>query len=147
MSKKVIKVAAREKRRMVNAAVGKNFLKTVTEPLTNSDSILKKRDGVPHSAGLVDELLKLKRDQRIDTSELKKLVPKRGTSLPTSSGCTYRFNRPIGWQNCSWKRKTRSLKHLIEVTRGHAPMPAWLFRGTHMGSPACWPYQSRFWLS
>jgi hypothetical protein len=76
MSKKVIKVAAREKRRMVNAAVGKNFLKTVTEPLTNSDSILKKRDGVPHSAGLVDELLKLKRDQRIDTSELKKLVPK-----------------------------------------------------------------------
>lgn len=47
---------------MVNAAVGKNFFKTVTEPLTNSDSILKKQVGVPHAAGLIDELLKLKRD-------------------------------------------------------------------------------------
>src|SRR5882724_9474036 len=71
MGKKVIKVAAREKRRMVNAAVGKNFFKTVTEPITNSDSILKKRDDVPHAAGLINELLKLKRDQRVDTSELK----------------------------------------------------------------------------
>jgi hypothetical protein len=74
MGKKVIKVAPREKRRMVNAAVGKNFLKTVTEPITNSDSILKKRDGVAHAAGLVNELMKLKRDQRVDTSELKKQI-------------------------------------------------------------------------
>jgi hypothetical protein len=77
MSKKVIKVAPREKRRMVNVSVGKNFLKTVTEPLTNSDSILKKRAGVAHAAGLVDELLKLKRGQRVDTSELKKRIPKQ----------------------------------------------------------------------
>jgi len=77
MAKKVIKWAPREKRRMVNAAVGKNFLKTVTEPLTNSDSILKKQAGLPHAAGLVDELLKLKRDQRVDTSELKTAISKR----------------------------------------------------------------------
>src|SRR5437899_4876750 len=77
MAKKVIKVAAREKRRMVNAAVGKNFFKTVTEPLTNSDSILKKQVGVPHAAGLIDELLKLKRDQRVDTSDLKAGIPKQ----------------------------------------------------------------------
>lgn len=74
MGKKVIKVAAREKWRMVNAAVGKNFFKTVTEPLTNSDSTLKRRAGVAHAAGLVDELMKLKRDQRVDTSELKTQV-------------------------------------------------------------------------
>src|SRR5437667_1365206 len=77
MGKKVIKVAAREKRRMVNAAVGKNFFKTVTEPLTNSDSILKKRAGVAHAAGLIEELLELKRDQRVDTSELKRHIPQR----------------------------------------------------------------------
>src|SRR5207249_10849860 len=77
MGKKVIKVAAREKRRMVNAAVGKNFLKTVTEPLTNSDSILKKQAGLPHAAGLVDELLELRRDQRVDTSDLKAGIPKQ----------------------------------------------------------------------
>jgi len=77
MGKKVIKVAAREKRRMVNAAVGKNFFKTITEPLTNSDSILKKRAGVAHAAGLIEELLELKRDQRVDTSELKKHIPRR----------------------------------------------------------------------
>lgn len=76
MGTKIIKVAAREKRRMVNAAVGKNFLKTITEPLTNSDSILKKQAGVDHAAGLVEELLKLKRDERLDTSELKKRIPK-----------------------------------------------------------------------
>ena len=99
MGKKVIKVAAREKRRMVNAAVGKNFLKTVTEPLTNSDSILKKRDGVPHAAGLVEELLKLKRDQRIDTSELKKRIPKQQkrhiTLEITTSGPNPRLCRVI----------------------------------------------------
>ena len=77
MGTKVIKVAAREKRRMVNAAVGKNFLKTITEPLTNSDSILKKQAGGSHAAGLVDELLKLKRDERLDTSVLKKRIPKQ----------------------------------------------------------------------
>ena len=77
MSKKVIKVAAREKRRMVNAAVGKNFFKTATEPVTNSDSILKKQARVPHAAGLIDQLLKLKRDQRVDTSELKARIEKQ----------------------------------------------------------------------
>ncbi len=99
MGKKVIKVAAREKRRMVNAAVGKNFLKTMTEPLTNSDSILKTRDGVPHAAGLVEEMLKLKRDQRIDTSELKKRIPKQQkrhiTVEITTSGGNARLCRVI----------------------------------------------------
>jgi hypothetical protein len=99
MSKKVIKVAAREKRRMVNAAVGKNFFKTVTEPLTNSDSILKKQAGVAHAAGLVGELLKLKRDQRIDTSELKTRIAKQQkrqiTLELTTSGPNNRLCRVV----------------------------------------------------
>src|SRR6266498_993455 len=99
MGKKVIKVAAREKRRMVNASVGKYFLKTMTEPLTNSVSILKTRDGVPHAAGLVEEMLKLKRDQRIDTSELKKRIPKQQkrhiTVEITTSGGNARLCRVI----------------------------------------------------
>jgi len=76
MKPQVIMVAPREKRRLVYAAVGKSFLKTVTEPITNSDSILKTQAGVPHGAGLIDELLKLKRDPRVDTSELKNRLPK-----------------------------------------------------------------------
>jgi len=71
MGKRVIKVAKRQMRLMVNEAVGKNFYKTVTEPLTNPDSILKNQTGVAHAAGLVDELLKLNRDQRVYTFELK----------------------------------------------------------------------------
>ena len=75
MKPQVITVAPREKRRLVHAAVGKSFLKTVTEPITNSDSILKTQAGVAHGAGLVNELLKLKRDERVDTSELKHRLP------------------------------------------------------------------------
>src|SRR6266536_2549850 len=82
MKPQVIMVAPREKRRLVYAAVGKSFLKTVTEPITNSDSILKTQAGVPHGAGLIDALLKLKRDPRVDTSELKNRLPKhKGNEL------------------------------------------------------------------
>jgi len=73
---KVISWASREKRRAVNAAVGRNFVKTITEPLTNSDSILKKQSGVAHAAGLVDEILGLKPTERLNTSDLKKRLPK-----------------------------------------------------------------------
>src|SRR2546428_9955777 len=76
MSKKVIEWAAREKKRTVNAGVGRNFLKTITEPLTNSDSALKKQATVPHGAGLIDEMLKLKDGDRVDTSAIKASIPK-----------------------------------------------------------------------
>ena len=76
MSKQKIEWAAREKRRAVNAAVGRNFLKTITEPVTNSDSALKKHAGVPHAAGLVNELMKLKPGQLLATDEIKKAIPK-----------------------------------------------------------------------
>ena len=54
MSKKKIDLASREMKRLVNLAVGRNFLKTVTEPLTNADSILKVKAGGSHAAGLVE---------------------------------------------------------------------------------------------
>lgn len=73
---KTIEWAPREKRRAVTSAIGNNFLKTLTEPLTNSDSNLKKQAGVPHAAGLVDELLKLKPGEVLNTAELKKRVRK-----------------------------------------------------------------------
>lgn len=76
MAKKVIAWAPREKRRSVNLAVGRNFLKTLTEPITNSDSAIKKQAGVPHSSGLVDSMLSLSLNERIDTSELKNRLPK-----------------------------------------------------------------------
>lgn len=77
MAKKVIDWAAREKRRAVNAAVGKSFLKTITELVTNSDSALKNQACMPHAAGLVDELFRLKVGERVVTPELKKNIPQR----------------------------------------------------------------------
>ena len=73
---KQIQWAAREKRRAVYSAVGRNFLKTLTEPLTNSDSILKKQARAPHAAGLVDLMLKLKMNEHLNTTELKKSIKK-----------------------------------------------------------------------
>jgi hypothetical protein len=81
MTKTVISWAAREKRRSVNAAVGRNFLKTVTEPVTNSDSALKKQSSVPHGAGLIDELLTLRVGDRVNTAELKTRIPKTKTRV------------------------------------------------------------------
>lgn len=72
-----IEWASREKRRSVNAAVGKNFFKTVTEPITNSDSALKNREGVPHASGLVDLMLGLAEGNLLDTSQLRASIPKQ----------------------------------------------------------------------
>jgi hypothetical protein len=71
---KPIQWAPREKRRAVTSAIGNSFLKTVTEPVTNSDSNLKMVAGVPHAAGLIDEMLKLKPGDFINTAELKKRI-------------------------------------------------------------------------
>ncbi|MHB1220289.1 MAG: hypothetical protein ACYC1L_19050 [Alphaproteobacteria bacterium] len=70
MAKK-IQLAARELRRQVGDAVGRNFLKTITEPVTNADSILKKQAGVRHATGLLDELLKLDVGTRVNTADIK----------------------------------------------------------------------------
>ena len=73
---KIIQWAAREKRRAVNEAVGRDFFKTLTEPLTNADSIMKKQAGVRHSAGLVDEVMKLRIGDRVNTAEMKARLKK-----------------------------------------------------------------------
>jgi hypothetical protein len=70
-------VAGREIRRMANAGVGRSFAKTVTEPLTNSYSNLKKQANVAHKAGLVDKILELKEGDAVVTFELKKALPPR----------------------------------------------------------------------
>lgn len=75
--RKTIRRAAREKRRTVNSAVGKNFFKTITEPITNSDSAIKNLLGVDHASGLVERLLDLRKDERIDSSTLVKSIPTR----------------------------------------------------------------------
>ncbi len=74
---KTIAIAGREMRRLVGAAVGKDFLKTLTEPITNSDSNLKKQAGVPHAAGLIDACLKLEVGDSLNSFDLKRHIPKR----------------------------------------------------------------------
>lgn len=97
MRKKKIDWAPREKKRSVYSAVGRDFLKTITEPLTNADSILKRKAGVPHAAGLVDELLTLKLNDRINTAELKARIRKKPARVIrlelTTSGKNARFCR------------------------------------------------------
>ena len=99
MAKRKIDWAAREKKRSVYSAVGRNFLKTLTEPLTNADSILKRQAGVPHAAGLVDEMLTLKVNDRVNTAELKARIPKRNKRIIrlelTTSGKNARVCRVI----------------------------------------------------
>lgn len=77
MGKRVITWAGREKRRQTNKAVGGSFLKTLTELITNSDSAVKKQLGLPHAAGLVDQMLTLRADDRVDSASLKKSLPRR----------------------------------------------------------------------
>jgi len=79
-TEKIIEVAPREMRRIVNNAVGKSFLKSITQPITNSDSAVKNMAGVSHSSGLVDLILGLKQGDRVDTAALKTKIPhaKRG---------------------------------------------------------------------
>lgn len=72
-----IEWAAREKRRSVNAAVGKNFFKTITEPITNSDSASKKKEGVPHASGLIDLILGLPENHILDTAQLRASILKQ----------------------------------------------------------------------
>lgn len=73
---KVVEIAGREKRRLVAVAVGRNFLKTLTEPVTNADSILKKHAGVSHASGLIEECLKLQPGDIFNTVDLKSRIPK-----------------------------------------------------------------------
>ena len=48
----------------------------MTEPITNSDTALKKLAGIPHAAGLVDKMLELNTGERVDTSTLKDEINK-----------------------------------------------------------------------
>ncbi len=77
LSRTRIDWAPREKKRTVNRAVGKNFFKTITEPITNSDSKVKDKANVAHASGLVEKLLALKANDRVDTSALKAQLPKK----------------------------------------------------------------------
>lgn len=72
-----IQMAPREFRRQVFDAVGRSFLKTLTEPVTNADSILKKQAGVAHTSGLLDKVFGLKGGDRLNTTELKTKIPQR----------------------------------------------------------------------
>ena len=99
MPKKSIKWAVREKKRSVTAGVGKSFLKTITEPVTNADSILKKKARVPHAAGLIDGMLALKVGDRVDSAKLKagiaKAPPRTITVEITTVGVNARRCRVI----------------------------------------------------
>jgi hypothetical protein len=96
MAKK-IQIAAREMRRLIGEGVGKHFFKTLTEPVTNADSILKKQAGAPHATGIIDELFNLKVGDSVNTAQiqlrLKRRVPRKITVEIITAGSKNRFCR------------------------------------------------------
>jgi hypothetical protein len=70
-----IELAAREWGRQF-ANVVRSFAKTVTEAVTNSDTSYKRKLGLPHSSGLVTEILNCGKGTRLDSAALRSQLPK-----------------------------------------------------------------------
>jgi len=66
-----IKLAAREWLRQFYTSVVRSFAKTVTEPITNSDTSYKRKLSLPHASGLVEKALALKKGTKFDLSPIK----------------------------------------------------------------------------
>src|SRR6266852_3744388 len=75
------RTATREDRRQATESLGKSFCKTVTEPITNSDSSGKRNLKIPQSSGVIELMLETAKGTLLDTAALKKQVvgrfPKR----------------------------------------------------------------------
>ena len=76
-----MKLAGREWKRQFYTAVVKSFPKTVTEPVTNSDTSYKRKHSLPDASGIVEKALSFKKGAKFDLSqakeELKGSVPLR----------------------------------------------------------------------
>ncbi|MFQ5849981.1 MAG: hypothetical protein ACE5JU_05255, partial [Candidatus Binatia bacterium] len=66
-----IRQAGREWSRQFHNVV-RSFAKTVTEPITNSDTSYKRKFNLSHSSGLVELILTQPQGTKLDSSELKK---------------------------------------------------------------------------
>lgn len=66
-----IKLAAREWLRQFYTAAVRSFAKTVTEPITNSDTSYKRKLSLPDASGLVEKALALKKGTKFDLSPIK----------------------------------------------------------------------------
>jgi hypothetical protein len=67
-----MKLATREWARQFYTAVVKNFAKTITEPVTNSDTSYKRKLSLPDASGLVEKALAFKKGTQLDLSQCKK---------------------------------------------------------------------------
>jgi len=75
---KEITLAPREWERLVNKGVGRSFLKTITEPVTNCDTSYKRFLGIPMATGIVDLILSVDKGKILDSSVWrKKLINKQ----------------------------------------------------------------------
>ena len=66
-----IELAGREWARQFYTAVVKSFAKTVTEPVTNSDTSYKRKLAISHASGLVEKALLVPKGQQFDLSIIK----------------------------------------------------------------------------
>ncbi len=68
----LVQVAPREYKRLFYSGVVKSFPKTVTEPVTNSDTSYERKFSLPHSSGLVAKALSFRKGIKFDLSDAKK---------------------------------------------------------------------------
>jgi len=66
-----IKLAGREWSRQFYTAVVKSLSKTITEPITNSDTSYKRKLNLPDTSGLVEAALALEKGKKFSLSEYK----------------------------------------------------------------------------
>ncbi|MBS3944406.1 MAG: hypothetical protein KGZ42_02835 [Melioribacter sp.] len=67
-----MELASREWARLLYSGVVKSFAKTVTEPITNSDTSYKRKFLLPQASGFIDLALRFEKGKKFDTSEIKK---------------------------------------------------------------------------
>lgn len=66
-----MKLAGREWSRQFYTAVVRSFAKTLTEPVTNSDTSYKRKYSLPDASGLVEKALSFKKGMKFDLSQAK----------------------------------------------------------------------------
>lgn len=69
-----IKLSAREWQRQFYTAVVRSLAKTITEPVTNSDTSYKRLFGLPDASGLVEKALAFPKGSRFDLTQAKETL-------------------------------------------------------------------------
>ena len=66
----IVELAGREWKRQFYGAVVRSLAKTITEPVTNSDTSYKRKLKLPHASGIIEQALSVKKGTKFDLTEI-----------------------------------------------------------------------------